>query len=70
MKYAKPLLLILIFSAIFSIIGFIVDLDERYPDIVVNIKDVLVMTALLFSSFSILYLIFLLFAGLFSKKLH
>ena len=70
MKHAKPFLLILIFSAIISILGFIVDMDERYPDVMVNIKDVLVMTALIFSVFSILYLIYLLFAGLVAKKLH
>jgi len=70
MKNTKPFLLILIFSAVFSAIGFIVDLDERYPDIMVNIKDVLVMTALIFSAVSILYLIYLLFAGLVAKMLH
>jgi len=70
MKNAKPFLLILIFSAIISILGFIVDMDERYPDIMVNIKDVLLMTALIFSAVSILYLIYLLFAGLVAKKQH
>ncbi len=70
MKHAKSFLLILIFSAIISISGFIIDLDERYPDILVNIKDVLVMTALIFSAFSILYLVYLLFTGIVAKKLH
>jgi hypothetical protein len=45
-------------------------MDERYPDIMVNIKDVLLMTALIFSAVSILYLIYLLFAGLVAKKQH
>jgi len=70
MKHAKPFMLILMFSALISILGFIFDMDERYPDIMVNTKDVLVMTALIFSAVSILYLIYLLFDRLFSKKLQ
>jgi hypothetical protein len=70
MKKAKSFMLILMFSAFISILGFIFDMDERYPDIMVNIKDVLLMTALIFSAVSILYLIYLLFAGLVAKKQH
>ena len=69
-KHRKPFLVILIFSFIISVSGFIADLDERYPDIFVNIKDILVMTALIFGSLSILYLGFFLLVAMLSKKAH
>ena len=69
-KHRKSFLVILIFAFVLSVVGFIADLDERYPDIFVNIKDILVMTALIFGSFSILYLGYILLVAMILKKAH
>jgi hypothetical protein len=70
MKKAKPFLLILVFSVSITLIGAFVDSDERYPNMWHNIRELIIMTALIFSAVSILYLIYLLFDRLFSKKLQ
>jgi hypothetical protein len=70
MKKAKPFLLILVFSVSITLIGAFVDSDERYPNMWHNIRELIIMTALIFSAVSILYLIYLLLDRLFSKKLQ
>jgi hypothetical protein len=70
MKKAKPFLLILVFSVSITLFGAFVDSDERYPNMWHNIRELIIMTALIFSAVSILYLIYLLLDRLFSKKLQ
>ena len=57
MKHKKNIVYILMISFCLPILGFIIELGERTPDIVVNIKDITLMTILTFVFFSIIYLI-------------
>jgi len=55
MKHNKPLRIILITSLLISVLGFILDLKEHDPNLVVNFRDILVITALLFVVVSSMY---------------
>lgn len=71
MNHQRNLRIMFITAFALSILGFILDLNERVPDIWVNIMDVVMMTFVLFIIIGFLYTIALLIkSGIaqFSKK--
>ena len=60
MNHKKNLRNILILSFILSCLGFILDLGERVPNILDNIKDIVLMTVLIFVFTGFLYSIIIL----------
>ena len=57
LNYLKTLRNLLIVSFILSMIGFIIDLGERVPNVWVNIFEILMMTGIIFTVFSSIYLL-------------
>ena len=60
MKYLKTITTIFLISFVITIIGFILDLGERIPNIWVNMFDILIMTGVIFLIIISFYLFFLL----------
>lgn len=52
----KDIIIIGIISILLTVIGFILDLNERIPNILLNIYEVLFMSAIIFIMISIIYL--------------
>lgn len=58
MKNLKtPMLIIAVLSIAIALAGFVLDLNERIPDILTNITDVLMLS---FAVFSVLFPVYLL----------
>jgi hypothetical protein len=55
MATKKDFIRIGILSFLLSMTGFVLDLDERVPDIKTNVFEVLMMTGLFYGIISILY---------------
>ncbi len=55
MKNNKDILVIVAVSVILSITGFILDLNERVPDIKTNIFEIIMMAGVMFGIISIFY---------------
>ncbi len=51
----KDILIIGIISILLTVIGFILDLKERIPNILLNIYEILIMSAIIFILISIIY---------------
>ena len=51
----KDILIIGIISILLTVIGFILDLNERIPNILLNIYEMLIMSAIIFIMISIIY---------------
>ena len=51
----KDILIIGIISRLLTVIGFILDLNERIPNILLNIYEILIMSAIIFILISIIY---------------
>jgi hypothetical protein len=51
----KDIIIIGIISILLSVIGFILDLNERIPNILLNIYEMLIMSAIIFILISIIY---------------
>jgi heme/copper-type cytochrome/quinol oxidase subunit 4 len=51
----KDILIIGIISILLTVIGFILDLNERIPNILLNIYEILIMSAIIFILISIIY---------------
>jgi hypothetical protein len=52
----KDIIIIGIISILLTVIGFILDFNERIPNILLNIYEVLFMSAIIFIMISIIYL--------------
>jgi hypothetical protein len=57
MNYLKLLRNLLIVSFSISIIGFIIDLGERVPNVWINIFEIIMMTGIIFTVFTSIYLL-------------
>jgi hypothetical protein len=51
----KDIIIIGIISILLTVIGFILDLNERIPNILLNTYEVLFMSAIIFIMISIIY---------------
>ena len=51
----KDIIIIGIISILLTVIGFILDLNERIPNILLNIYEMLIMSAIIFIMISIIY---------------
>jgi hypothetical protein len=51
----KDILIIGIISILLTVIGFILDLNERIPNILLNIYEILIMSTIIFILISIIY---------------
>jgi len=59
-KTFKTIVLIIGVSFIISLIGFVLDLGERVPDVWVNISETIMMTILISILLSVIYLVIVL----------
>ena len=57
MNCLKTLRTLSILSFILSMIGFIIDLGERVPNVWVNIFEIIMMTGIIFTVFTSIYLL-------------
>ncbi len=64
----KDFIAIGIISILLSVTGFILDLNERVPDIKTNIFETLIMTGLIYFVISIFYFSFKILTKKFSKQ--
>jgi len=55
MTYRRDILIIFVLAFIFSLTGFVLDLNERVPDIRVNIFEILMMTGMIFGAIAFAY---------------
>jgi hypothetical protein len=51
----KDILILGIISILLTVIGFILDLNERIPNILLNIYEMLIMSTIIFILISIIY---------------
>jgi hypothetical protein len=65
MKYLKKNLLIV--SFILSMIGFIIDLRERVPNVWINIFEIIMMTGIIFTVFTSIYLLYIVILKVFQR---
>jgi hypothetical protein len=65
MKYLKKNLLIV--SFILSMIGFIIDLRERVPNVWINIFEIIMMTGIIFIVFTSIYLLYIVILKVFQR---
>jgi hypothetical protein len=56
MKYSTILSKVLILSFVLSLLGFIIDLGERTPNIWINLRDIFAMTIIFFVIITSVYL--------------
>ena len=67
MKYLKTIKNLLIVSFILSMIGFILDLRERVPNVWVNIFEIIMMTGIIFTVFTSIYLLYIVILKVFQR---
>lgn len=67
MTYHKDILIILAVAFILSLSGFVIDLHERVPDIMVNIFEILMMTGIIFGAIAFVCFPLKFIATIFSK---
>ena len=56
MKYSTILSKLLILSFALSLLGFIIDLGERTPNIWINLRDIFMMTLIFFGVITSVYI--------------
>ena len=56
MKYSTILRNLLILSFVLSLLGFIVDLGERTPNVWINLRDIFIMTIIFFGIITSIYI--------------
>lgn len=56
MKYSIILRNLLFLSFVLSLMGFIIDLRERTPDIWINLRDIFIMTIIFFGIITSIYI--------------
>jgi len=67
MKYLKTIKNLLIVSFILSMIGFIIDLRERVPNVWINIFEIIMMTGIIFTVFTSIYLLYIVILKVFQR---
>jgi hypothetical protein len=67
MKYLKIKKNLLIVSFILSMIGFIIDLRERVPNVWINIFEIIMMTGIIFTVFTSIYLLYIVILKVFQR---
>jgi hypothetical protein len=67
MKYLKTKKNLLIVSFILSMIGFIIDLRERVPNVWINIFEIIMMTGIIFTVFTSIYLLYIVILKVFQR---
>jgi len=67
LNYLKTLRNLLIVSFILSMIGFIIDLRERVPNVWINIFEIIMMTGIIFTVFTSIYLLYIVILKVFQR---